>query len=125
FIVFNDNDGSDDENDDKDKSYEPEANEVAVSIKVSLNHGTEDDFGKLENLTVEGTEVEEESEAGRESEETETKQSMKEFRCQRYGNPQGKETSQQEDGKDDIKDSDTLVLEKNDNPKTATIPQEE
>ncbi|XP_052574742.1 zinc finger protein 292 isoform X1 [Peromyscus californicus insignis] len=43
----------------------------------------------------------------------------------RYGNPQGKETSQQEDGKDDIKDSDTFVLEKSDNTKTATIPQEE
>ncbi|KAL6092385.1 hypothetical protein STEG23_016466, partial [Scotinomys teguina] len=43
----------------------------------------------------------------------------------RYGNPQEKETSQQEDDKDDIKDSDTLVSEKNDNPETATIPQEE
>lgn len=43
----------------------------------------------------------------------------------RYGNPQGKETSEQEDGKDDMKDSDTLVLEKNDNSKTANVPQEE
>lgn len=29
-------------------------NEVAVSIKVSVNHGVEDDFGKPGNLTVEG-----------------------------------------------------------------------
>ncbi|XP_035312633.1 zinc finger protein 292 isoform X1 [Cricetulus griseus] len=43
----------------------------------------------------------------------------------RYGNPQGKETSEQEDGKDDMKDPDTFVLEKNDNSTTATTPQEE
>ncbi|XP_006538041.1 zinc finger protein 292 isoform X3 [Mus musculus] len=30
-------------------------NEVAVSIKVSVNHGVEGDFGKQENLTMEGT----------------------------------------------------------------------
>uniref|UniRef100_A0A8C6QPD3 Zinc finger protein 292 n=1 Tax=Nannospalax galili TaxID=1026970 RepID=A0A8C6QPD3_NANGA len=32
-------------------------NEVAVSIKVSLNHGIEDSFGKQENLTMEDTDV--------------------------------------------------------------------
>ncbi|XP_007949221.1 zinc finger protein 292 [Orycteropus afer afer] len=32
-----------------------QASEVAVSIKVSLNHGVEDNFGKQENATVEGT----------------------------------------------------------------------
>ncbi|XP_004580461.2 zinc finger protein 292 isoform X1 [Ochotona princeps] len=35
FIVFNDNDGSDDENDDKDKSYEPEV--VPVQKPVPVN----------------------------------------------------------------------------------------
>ncbi|KAM9665879.1 zinc finger protein 292 isoform 1-T1 [Trichechus inunguis] len=32
-----------------------QASEVAVSIKVSLNHGVEDNFGKQENSTVEGS----------------------------------------------------------------------
>lgn len=32
-----------------------QTNEVAVSIKVSLNHGIENNFGKQEKLTVEGT----------------------------------------------------------------------
>ncbi|XP_059556999.1 zinc finger protein 292 isoform X3 [Myotis daubentonii] len=35
FIVFNDNDGSDDENDDKDKSYEPEVIPVQKPIPVN------------------------------------------------------------------------------------------
>ncbi|KAM5256898.1 zinc finger protein 292 [Ctenodactylus gundi] len=35
FIVFNDNDGSDDENDDKDKSYEPEAIPVQKPVPVN------------------------------------------------------------------------------------------
>uniref|UniRef100_A0A8D1NU07 Zinc finger protein 292 n=1 Tax=Sus scrofa TaxID=9823 RepID=A0A8D1NU07_PIG len=35
FIVFNDNDGSDDENDDKDKSYEPEVIPVQKPVPVN------------------------------------------------------------------------------------------
>uniref|UniRef100_A0A8C4PIL0 Zinc finger protein 292 n=1 Tax=Equus asinus asinus TaxID=83772 RepID=A0A8C4PIL0_EQUAS len=35
FIVFNDNDGSDDENDDKDKSYEPEVMPVQKPVPVN------------------------------------------------------------------------------------------
>ncbi|XP_077018489.1 zinc finger protein 292 isoform X5 [Tamandua tetradactyla] len=35
FIVFNDNDGSDDENDDKDKSYEPEVIPIQKPIPVN------------------------------------------------------------------------------------------
>nr|XP_021498352.1 zinc finger protein 292 isoform X2 [Meriones unguiculatus] len=43
----------------------------------------------------------------------------------RYGSPQEKETSEQEDGKNDVKDPDTFVLEKIDNSKPATVPQED
>nr|XP_026266567.1 zinc finger protein 292 isoform X2 [Urocitellus parryii] len=35
FIVFNDNDGSDDENDDKDKSYEPEVIPIQKPVPVN------------------------------------------------------------------------------------------
>ncbi|XP_051017498.1 zinc finger protein 292 isoform X2 [Acomys russatus] len=42
-----------------------------------------------------------------------------------YGSPQGKETSDQEDGRDDTKDPDTFVLEENDSSQPDTIPQEE
>lgn len=43
----------------------------------------------------------------------------------RYGNPQEKEVSEQEDEKNDKKDPDSSVLEKNDNSQPASIPQEE
>lgn len=43
----------------------------------------------------------------------------------RNGNPQGKEASQQEDCKDDTKDPDAFVLEKDDNSKASSISQEE
>lgn len=43
----------------------------------------------------------------------------------RYGNPQEKEVSEQEDEKDDKKDPDSSVLEKNDSSQPASIPQEE
>lgn len=43
----------------------------------------------------------------------------------RYGNPQGKEISEQEDEKNDKKDPDSSVLEKNDNSEPAAAPQEE
>lgn len=43
----------------------------------------------------------------------------------RYGNPQEKEVSEQEDEKNDKKDPDSSVLEKNDNSQPTSVPQEE